>query len=109
MGTGIEEPRVSAGVAGARKRHLPTASSAECGATKPPESNHSRSSLDKGASDRPEWFGLYPLEVVKPRDIALWAVAKVRAWQTTDGYIGMPGRAVRCTQQLVVSDALAAG
>ncbi len=31
----------------------PTASSAECGATKPPENNHSRSPLDKGASDRP--------------------------------------------------------
>ena len=32
----------------------PTASSAECGATKPPESNPSRSPLDKGASDRPK-------------------------------------------------------
>ncbi len=31
----------------------PTASSAECGATKPPETSPSRSPLDKGASDRP--------------------------------------------------------
>ena len=32
----------------------PTESSAECGATKPPENNLNRPPLDKGASDRPD-------------------------------------------------------
>ncbi len=52
---------------------------------------------------------LYPPAADKPRDMTLWAVAKVRAWQPTDGHIGTAGQAVRCTQQLVVSDALTAG
>ncbi len=38
----------------------PTESSAECGATKTPDNSHSRSPLDKGASDRPRTRTRFP-------------------------------------------------